>query len=445
MRIALILATLVIFSIVATFCVTSPFFSYKEALIAEVIKETTSPFSMVPIYNGKVFLNIPILYAWVSATFCKVFSFLPFPTSVLLRFLSVFSLLFLLGLSLVVFEKKEEYLLFLLFFLAVPKVLEYFISISPVPVLGLIDFLAFVCISAYLEKESAVFKRVFYLVLGTIFVSQGILAFLSVFLLSLVFGFLRNPKKSLKLLLCFSAPIFVGLPLLIYLAIFYFKLHNPHALTKLLVPFFPHFKLKVNTLLIERSLFAMLKEFFVPVVAVLVFPFIFNSEGTKKSFLYALSFFFVGIALVLIGCIYPLNTSFLFLSRLFFAGFFACLLEVENTVWVLRTAFLWLTVGVFVFSLQTTCLADKLTYRVSIIKSAMKSIADKKVVFWKRLNPIMLYYLGPPREVVKTQTQLASLKPDYVISKQNLGGMKIYRIIFDPYSGKLYYILRPYE
>ena len=445
MRIVFILAFLAIFSAIAIFCITTPFFSYKEAVIAEVIKETSASFSLMPIYNGKLFLRLPLFYAWIAVVFCKIFSFLPFSTKVLLRLLSLSSIFSLLGLCFVMFEKKEEYFLFLIFFLAIPDVLKAFISISPVPFLAVIDFLVIACACGFLEKESVLLKRLYYLFLGIVFASQGLLACLALFTLSLVFVLFRSPKKTLKLLFCFSAPILFLLPVSLYVAVFYFKFHNFNFFLKLLAPLAPHPEFKFNLYTVERELFSMLKEFFAPLVTVLILPFVLNSEDTGAYLLYAVSFFILGLCFVLFSGVYPFNPTFLLLSRLFLAGFFACLLaKREYLAWALRVSFLWLAFGIFIFSLETTCLADKITYRTSIIKSVMESIAEEKVAFWKRINPIMLYYLGAPRPVINSETQIANLHPRYIISRKSLSGTKIYRILFDPYTKKLYYILKLY-
>ncbi len=412
-----------------------PLTSYQEARRAVIIQETYYGNFLIPTYNGKPYFTKPPFFTWISLPFFAIghlFSFEIFS----LRMVSILSYI-LIAFIIYKLQKKDSLKTLLALFILFSsfRFLSFIYRIDIEPLFVFLVLVSFYFLVQFKNTLKTKYIYLFYFFFALAFLTRGPLHFFLIPSL-LLYAFIFKDKKIFKLIffprgwllfLLLSLPWYIfgylkfGLHVFqefIYIDIFerlvskkdpfyyYFE-----ALFLNFAPWFLLFLLKIKTFLKKEVSFLPSQEwlyFFMFSFPVLFLSF--TGEKFDKYLFYLYPFVALFISNVLL--------------RLYSKKF---LLYLGTVLFILNLS--------AVLTIRGYSLKD-LRYKVDLVRVNLPK--DKKIVFYKKENPLFIFYLKRPIPIIKEKKKFWKyFRKGYgIFTFEEIKGIVPSLVLPDPYKKK---------
>ncbi len=420
-----------------------PISSYYEARTLIAIKTASHNFSLFLTDYPHYFSRI--LYFLTGSFFYKIFSSFPNGDIFSLRLLSVISYS-LLAIFLTGFYEKNFLEKYLLGILILFTSYRFLVFVNRIDALPFYIFLTTGGISSayfYLKTQKRKFAILFWSLCILSFFSYGWFHLLVIPALFLS-GILLREKRVFYLIFNIYG-IFFGSFLFSLFYILAKKFHINLPLN--FISYHTFFKLNSDLILYYfKNLFIN----YVPYFLLTAFAFfkLFKKKKLEEDRLCFSLFIMVVITTFLLSFTGEKYNKYLLFLYPFLAVFFSLILSETLSIGFLEK------VVIFLFVINLTAFLSiqiyrmgKTEYRMEILRKVVSEYKNRPLFFWKKNNPVIVYYYGKPVKVIQNFKELKNLNFSEIriIAQKVLNSCSYERIIPDPYKEKLWYVLKCYS
>ncbi len=412
-----------------------PLTSYQEARRAVIIQETYHGHLLIPTYNGKPYFTKPPFFTWVSLPFFAIGHFFSFEIFSL-RMVSILSYI-LIAFIIYKLQKKDSLKTLLALFILFSsfRFLSFVYRIDIEPLFIFLVLTSFYFLVQFRNTAKTKYIYLFYFFFALAFLTRGPLHFFLIPSL-LLYALIFKDKKIFKLIffpqgwlifLIISFPWYILGYLKFGLRVFqefifvdlFGRLtgkkdpfyYYPETLLINFVPWFFLFLLKIKTFF-RKTL----------------------SSVSNQEWLYFSMFGFSVLFLSFTGEKYSKYLLFLFPFVALFISNILLKLYSEKSLLCIGTCFFILNLSA-VLIIRSYDLQD-LRYKVDLVKVNLPK--DKKIVFYKKENPLFIFYLKRPIPIIKEKKKFWKyFRKGYgIFTFEEIKGIIPSLVLPDPYKKK---------